>query len=96
MNLERRHGKDKPVIKKALVELDSLPFKTFAAKRREWAVGDHYRTAGPVQLSNAYEDAAVARPELCFTLKLELEEGRQKAAAAAAAAAAEAGGAAAK
>jgi pyrophosphate--fructose-6-phosphate 1-phosphotransferase len=93
MNLERRHGKDKPVIKKALVELDSAPFKTFAAKRREWAVGDHYRTAGPVQLSNAYEDAAVARPELCFTLKLELAETAGKVAAAAAAAAAVAWGA---
>ncbi len=29
MNIERRHGEDKPVIKKALVELDGKPFKYF-------------------------------------------------------------------
>ena len=83
MNIERRHGKDKPVIKKALVELDSLPFKTFARAREEWAAGDHYRCSGPVQLSNRFQDATVARPELCMTLKLELEEGLAKKAAAA-------------
>ena len=37
MNIERRHGHDKPVIKKALVELDGAPFKFFAAHRAEWA-----------------------------------------------------------
>ncbi|MGM0432608.1 MAG: diphosphate--fructose-6-phosphate 1-phosphotransferase, partial [Spirochaetota bacterium] len=36
MNIEQRHGEDKPVIKKALVELDGKPFKTFAAKRETW------------------------------------------------------------
>ena len=35
MNLEVRHGKNKPVIRKALVELEDKPFKTFAAKRDE-------------------------------------------------------------
>lgn len=49
MNLERRHGKDKPVIKKALVELDSKPFMTFAAKRASWAVNDDYLYPGPIQ-----------------------------------------------
>ena len=39
-NVERRHGKDKPVIKKALVELDSLPYKTFAAHRGVWGLKD--------------------------------------------------------
>ena len=34
MNIERRHGEDKPVIKKALVELDGAPFKYFEAHRR--------------------------------------------------------------
>lgn len=38
MNIERRHGEDKPVIKKALVELDGKPFKFFEAHREEWAV----------------------------------------------------------
>ncbi|WP_296242194.1 diphosphate--fructose-6-phosphate 1-phosphotransferase, partial [uncultured Faecalicoccus sp.] len=37
MNIERRHGEDKPVIKKALVELDGKPFQYFEAHREEWA-----------------------------------------------------------
>ena len=41
MNVEHRHGADKPVIKKALVELDDAPFKFFAANRDDWAV-DRY------------------------------------------------------
>ncbi len=49
MNLERRHGKDKPVIKKALVELDQKPFKTFAANRSTWATEDAYQYPGPIQ-----------------------------------------------
>jgi len=49
MNMERRHGSDKPVIKKALVELDGAPFKEFAAKRREWAEHSDYRLPGPIQ-----------------------------------------------
>ena len=42
MNIERRHGEDKPVIKKALVELDGKPFKYFEAHRDEWAVETSY------------------------------------------------------
>jgi pyrophosphate--fructose-6-phosphate 1-phosphotransferase len=49
MNLERRHGKDKPVIRKALVELDGKPFKEFAAKRDVWALEDDYLYPGPIQ-----------------------------------------------
>ena len=37
MNIERRHGEDKPVIRKALVELDGKPFKFFEAHREQWA-----------------------------------------------------------
>ena len=37
MNMEVRHGESKPVIRKALVELDGEPFKYFASKRDEWA-----------------------------------------------------------
>ena len=33
MNMERRHGEDKPVIRKALVELDGKPFKYFEEHR---------------------------------------------------------------
>ena len=49
MNMERRHGEDKPVIKKALVELDGKPFKFFASKREEWARNTSYVYPGPIQ-----------------------------------------------
>jgi len=50
MNMERRHGKMKPVIQKALVLLDGAPFKHFAANREEWANEKHsYVYPGPVQ-----------------------------------------------
>jgi pyrophosphate--fructose-6-phosphate 1-phosphotransferase len=49
MNVERRHGADKPVIRKALVELDAKPFKAFAKKRGEWAKADAYLFPGSIQ-----------------------------------------------
>lgn len=49
MNIERRHGEDKPVIKKALVELDGKPFKYFEAHRDEWAVETYYTFPGAIQ-----------------------------------------------
>lgn len=49
MNIERRHGKDKPVIKKALVELDGKPFKYFAEHRTKWALSSDYRIPGSIQ-----------------------------------------------
>ena len=49
MNIERRHGHDKPVIKKALVELDGKPFAFFAANRDKWAVETAYVYPGPIQ-----------------------------------------------
>ena len=49
MNMERRHGEDKPVIKKALVELDGKPFKYFEAHRDEWAVETCYVFPGAIQ-----------------------------------------------
>ena len=49
MNIERRHGHDKPVIKKALVELDGKPFAYFAANRDKWAVETAYVYPGPIQ-----------------------------------------------
>lgn len=50
MNLERRNGKMKPVIRKALVELDGAPFKYFAEHRRQWAIGAaEYIYPGPIQ-----------------------------------------------
>ena len=49
MNIERRHGEDKPVIKKALVELDGKPFKFFEAHREAWAVETAYVYPGAIQ-----------------------------------------------
>ena len=49
MNIERRNGADKPVIRKALVELDGAPFKYFASKRDEWARQTCYVYPGPIQ-----------------------------------------------
>lgn len=49
MNLEKRAGKFKPVIRKALVELDGAPFKYFAANRDNWAVNTCYLYPGSIQ-----------------------------------------------
>ena len=49
MNIERRHGEDKPVIKKALVELDGKPFKYFEAHREEWAENTCFVYPGAIQ-----------------------------------------------
>ena len=49
MNMERRNGAMKPVIRKALVELDGAPFKFFAAHREEWAQNTCYVYPGPIQ-----------------------------------------------
>ena len=49
MNIERRHGHDKPVIRKALVELDGKPFKFFEENREKWAVETCYVYPGAIQ-----------------------------------------------
>ena len=49
MNMERRNGEDKPVIRKALVELDGAPFKYFVAHRDEWAVKTMFTYPGAIQ-----------------------------------------------
>ncbi len=49
MNIERRNGQDKPVIRKALVELDGAPFKYFAANRDKWAVETAFTYPGAIQ-----------------------------------------------
>ena len=49
MNIERRHGEDKPVIRKALVELDGKPFQYFAAHRDEWAENTCFTFPGAIQ-----------------------------------------------
>ncbi len=48
-NMERRHGEMKPVIQKALVNLDGKPFKKFAEQRDDWATHTLYLYPGPIQ-----------------------------------------------
>jgi pyrophosphate--fructose-6-phosphate 1-phosphotransferase len=45
----RRNGEDKPVIRKALVELDGKPFQFFAANRETWAVETCFTYPGAIQ-----------------------------------------------
>ena len=49
INMERRNGEMKPVIRKALVELDGAPFKAFASQRERWARETAYIYPGPIQ-----------------------------------------------
>ncbi len=70
MNIERRHGEDKPVIKKALVELDGKPFKYFEAHRDEWAVETAYVFPGAIQYYGPTEVCDIT------TRTLALEQGK--------------------
>jgi len=49
MNMEMRHGKEKAVIQKALVDLEAEPFRFLKENRQEWTISDHYRYPGPIQ-----------------------------------------------
>ena len=69
MNMERRNGEMKPVIRKALVDLNGKPFKTFAAHRDEWAKTTSYIYPGPVQ----YWGPADVCDQCTKTLQLEHE-----------------------
>lgn len=57
MDVERRHGKFKPVIKKAMVELEGAPFKKFASMRDEWALKNRYISPGPIQFIGSASNA---------------------------------------
>ena len=70
MNMERRHGEMKPVIKKALVHLDGAPFKEFAAHREEWAEKTAFVYPGPIQYFGPTEVC-----DQC-TMTLKLEQGK--------------------
>ncbi|MFQ3620720.1 MAG: diphosphate--fructose-6-phosphate 1-phosphotransferase [Spirochaetales bacterium] len=67
MNLEKRHGKEKPVIKKALVDLKGKPFKTFDAKRETWALKTSYLCPGAIQYFGP--DEVCNRPTLTLLLE---------------------------
>ena len=70
MNMERRHGEMKPVIQKALVDLNGKPFAFFAAHRAEWAKTTSFTYPGPIQF--------YGEPELCDqpSRTLALEQGK--------------------
>jgi len=66
MNMEHRNGKNKPVIRKALVELDGAPFKEFAAHREEWAMNTCYTFPGPIQFFGPAEVCDITTRTLHF------------------------------
>ncbi|MCK4513830.1 MAG: diphosphate--fructose-6-phosphate 1-phosphotransferase, partial [Spirochaetaceae bacterium] len=68
MNMEERHGQLKPVIRKALVDLDGAPFKRFAAHRDEWALKTNYAFPGAIQYFGPPEVADIP------TMTLEIEQ----------------------
>lgn len=49
MNMEKRNGEMKPVIRKALVELDGKPYRYFVAHRTQWARDTDFVYPGPIQ-----------------------------------------------
>lgn len=49
LNIEQRHGENKPVIKKALVDLKGKHFKKLKAEEKDWLIDDHYNAPGPIQ-----------------------------------------------
>ena len=68
MNMERRNGKMKPVIQKALVDMKGKPYQYLVAHREEWALStDTYIFPGPIQY---YGPTEVCDQPTC-TLKLE-------------------------
>ena len=70
MNIERRNGEDKPVIKKALVELDGAPFKYYAEHREKWAVETSFTYPGAIQYYGPTEVCDIT------TKTLALEQGK--------------------
>ncbi|MDN4754371.1 diphosphate--fructose-6-phosphate 1-phosphotransferase [Porphyromonadaceae bacterium W3.11] len=69
MNMERRHGEMKPVIRKALVELDGAPFQMFAKHRDDWAIETRYVYPGPIQYFGPSE--VCDQPTITLTLEQE-------------------------
>lgn len=72
MNIERRNGKDEPVIRKALVELDGYPYKQFVEQSKEWRLNDRYSFPGPIQFTGP------AANIINQTLAYEIQERKMK------------------
>lgn len=73
LNLERRHGELKPVIQKALVDLNGAPFKYFESRRDKWAIHTDYLYPGPIQ----YFGPTEVCDQPTITLQLEQKEKSQ-------------------
>ena len=69
MNMEKRNGEMKPVIRKALVELGGKPYKYFVRHRTEWARNTDFVYPGPIQYFGPSE--VCDRPTLTLTLEQE-------------------------
>lgn len=67
MDIERRYGKEKPVIKKALIDIEGKPFKAFAAVRDKWSLSSDYRIPGSIQ----YFGPPAITDAVSITLQLE-------------------------
>ena len=66
MNMERRKGKEKPVIRKALVKLNGPVFKAFAKQRALWAMSESYLFPGPIQYFGPAEITDMTTYTLAF------------------------------
>ncbi|MDR1637212.1 MAG: diphosphate--fructose-6-phosphate 1-phosphotransferase [Treponema sp.] len=74
MNMEQRHGSKKPVIRKALVELEGTPFKAFDAVRDTWALKTSFLFPGAIQYFGPPEVSDLTTK----TLKLERQESKRR------------------
>eukprot|EP01053_Blabericola_migrator_P005488 Blabericola_migrator_1__5487@NODE_27_length_20109_cov_273_259006_g24_i0_p3_GENE_NODE_27_length_20109_cov_273_259006_g24_i0NODE_27_length_20109_cov_273_259006_g24_i0_p3_ORF_typecomplete_len1196_score265_43PFK/PF00365_20/2_4e79PFK/PF00365_20/6_6e58RSS_P20/PF11757_8/1_1e03RSS_P20/PF11757_8/22RSS_P20/PF11757_8/24_NODE_27_length_20109_cov_273_259006_g24_i046108197 len=71
MNIERRKGKNVPVIKKYLVELDKPLYQNFKKVAEEWKYRDLYRNPGPIQFEGPTADAVnftIRAPDAAYLL----------------------------
>ena len=66
MNMEKRHGEMKPVIKKALVEIDGPVFKYLQDHRDEWANNEEYLFPGAIQYFGPSEVADITTRTLAL------------------------------
>lgn len=71
MNMERRNGEMKPVIQKALVNLNGRPYLKFASMRETLALNTLYQYPGPIQYFGPAEICD------CPSMTLLLEHGKE-------------------
>jgi pyrophosphate--fructose-6-phosphate 1-phosphotransferase len=77
MNVERRNGKNKPVIQKTLVDLNGKPFKEFVKMRDKWAVSESYVFPGPIQYFGPANVSGITTMTLRYECNLKIKKTRQ-------------------